>query len=384
MPKITTSFYGDLAIIPYQAKAPMKEIWEFYTDITIAYNSTEERIQGRSKPRATISYDVPLSPEQSSDSFNTEYGALRLDHAIIMWSDIQYVGAISAGATLINCNTELYDLRDSSLALLYKNKQYELIEIDTVTLTEINLSIATVQAFTNAYLIPVRKGWFKGSIAKKVTGFYNLSTLNYTIDDNPFIEADVPTQYLSNDIYYTPLLKQDDAIDISINQDQQIFDELLGPVARSTNWSKAQLLKPWKFVLENRQEVQDFKNFLFRRAGRFRAFWLPTFENNMRIKNTGTVTTTLDFSSDSFFAYGGRLHIAIFADNVWYPRAISAPTQINPTTVRVTLSSTLNIAASKIKCISYLGLYRLNTDRCELTWKNGIVECTLPILEFNV
>ena len=58
MAKITTTLFGELAILPYQAEAPVKESLEFLTDVITAYDATEERLQLRSKPRQSFNYSI--------------------------------------------------------------------------------------------------------------------------------------------------------------------------------------------------------------------------------------------------------------------------------------------------------------------------------------
>ena len=45
MAKITTTLFGELAIIPFQAEAPISETLEFYTDVMLASDGTEKRLQ---------------------------------------------------------------------------------------------------------------------------------------------------------------------------------------------------------------------------------------------------------------------------------------------------------------------------------------------------
>jgi hypothetical protein len=385
MAKITTTLYGDLALIPFQAESTMVETWEFYTDVSIARDLSEERIQGRSKPRVVYNYKIPLSSTKAQESFNTEFGGLRIDNAIPVWSDVQYVGLVAAGATSISCNTELYDLRENSLAMLFNCGNWQIIEINSIDTSSITLTAGVTLEINKAYLIPVRKGWVRGAISRNVSGYSASTSINYVVDDNPYLEAEVPDQYLSNDIYFEPLLKDSETLNTSLNQQQTIVDQVVGPVARFTDTTRPQQIKPFYSILENRQQIVNFKKFLFRRAGKYRPFWLPSFENDLRLLSTGTISTTITISSDSFIAYASqRTHIAIHANEAWHARAVSNPIQLDADRVQLTLSSALNLPADKIVCISYLGLYRFDSDKIDLTWQSGIVKTTVPIIEISL
>lgn len=387
MAKISTNLYGELAILPYQAEAPVKETLAFLTDVIAGNDSTEQRIQMRTKPRQTFDYKIPIQLWNKAASFNTEYGAIRKDWAIPIWTEAQYVGNVAASASSISCNTDYYDLRSNSLAMLYSPSGYwQIVEIgilETGTIQVLN----SIDAIDSAWLMPVRKGWINGNIDKPTNGNSGKSSISFVIDDNPFIPASVPAQYLSNDIYFdVPLLGEGgDSVSASLSQQQDITDMSLGPVARRTNWNRPQYGKPWRSLFTTPEEVRNFREFLYRRAGKFRRFWYPTFENNMRVANTGNITTTLVIQSDSFIDYASlRTHIAIQANGIWYPRAISNPVQVSATQVQLTLSSALNVKAEDVSRISYLGLHRFDADLIELNWQGGgVVESNVQVLELS-
>ncbi|AZF90027.1 tail assembly structural protein [Pseudomonas phage vB_PaeS_SCUT-S3] len=383
MAKVNTQLYGELAILPYQAEAPIKETLEFLTDVMQAYDATEKRLQLRSKPRQSFSYSVPIQAWRSAAAFNTQYGAIRKDWAVPLWAEAQYVGNVAQDADEVFCNTSLYDLRDSSLAMLYSVcGNFQVIEIDQVFSNRITL-LSQADEISGAWLMPVRKGWINGNVDMPTSGHNSKQSVTFVIDDNPTIAPAIPAQYLGDDIYYDVPLLSNGAVSTSLSQQQDVTDLSLGPVARRTNWNRPQYGKPWRSLLETPQKVRSYREFLYRRAGKFRSFWFPTFENNMRLASTGNISTTITISSDSFLDYASlRNHIAIEANGVWYPRAISNPIQLDPERIQFTLSSALNIRAETIGRISYLGLHRFDADRIELNWRGGgIVETNVQILE---
>lgn len=385
MAKITTQLFGELAILPYQAEAPLKESLEFLTDVIKAQDATEERLQMRSMPRQSFNYSIPLQAWRTAAAFNTEYGAIRKNWAVPIWTEAQYVGTIGAGLLELPCNTLLYDLRPQSLAMLYNVcGDFQVIEIDEVFSDHVTL-LADTEYVAGAWLMPVRKGWIQGNVDKPTSGHNGKSSLIFVIDDSPTITPAVPAQYLGDDIYYNVPLLNSGSLSASLSQQQDITDMSLGPVARRTNWNRPQYGKPWRTLLTTPQEIRSYREFLYRRAGKFRRFWFPTFENNMRVTNTGTITTTLVIKSDSFIDYASlRTHIAIEANGVWYPRVISDPIQIDAEQVQFTLSSALNIAADSITRTSYLGLHRFDADRIELNWQGGgVVESNVQVLELS-
>jgi hypothetical protein len=381
MAKITTVLFGDLALLEFQPEAPANEVLEFLTDILDSRNGTEQRLQLRSMPRQIVNYTYPLQIWNIACSFNTSYGAIGKKWAIPIWSEAQYVGTINSSAPSITCNTTLYDLRANSLAFLYAGpNSWQIVEIGTISGTSINVT-NSLDYMANCYLLPVRLGWVEGQINSSTNGFNKKTTVAFEIEDPLASTPSAPTQYLGNDIYYTPPLLSNDNLSRSIQIQMEKMDGELGIIRRQFPWLNAKYGSGYNTITINRTEYITYRNFLYRRAGKFRQFWMPTFEQNLRLVSTGTITTTILIEGDDFNSYTFRPNIAILANGVWYPRIISNPTVQALNRLQLTLNTALNIPASQVTTICYLGLNRLNTDRIEMQWSQGIMESQINILE---
>lgn len=384
MAKIIT-FLGEYSILPYQAQAPVVESLEFLTEVMESYNGSEQRQQLRTMPRQTLQYKIPVKFWNIAASFNTAYNALRKKWAIPLWTEAQFVGEVPAHATEISCNTSVYDLREDSLAFLFNSAgAWQVVEISTKTSTKINVA-NDLGYMASAWLMPIRVGWIVGDVKKSTNAYEDLVEINFFVDDNLDLTPPVPAQYLSNDIYFDSPVLSESNMNKSLQQRTDIVDQALGVVSRRSPWLNARYASTYRSVLQGAQQVRDYKAFLYRRAGKFRSFWMPTFEQNMRHVNTGTILNTLTIEADSYAQYPQRRHIAIeSASGVWYPRAVSNPTPVAGNRIQLTLDSALNIEASNVRRISYLGLHRLNTDKIELRWiGNNVVESEFGILEVS-
>lgn len=388
MAKINTVLFGELAIIPHPAETPIRESLEFFTDMLESNNGTEERLQLRSKARHKFSYDIPLQAWRTAEAFNTETGAIRKQWAVPIWTEAQYVGTIAEAAITIACDTTIYDLRAESLALLYTGcDNWQIVEIATLDAVSI-VPYNELVAMRGAWLIPIRLGAIVGNVSKPTNGHSGKTSLTFEIEvsDIVALTPDVPTQYLSNDLYLEPPLLSGSSVDRSIEQRLDVTDFALGPVARRSPWLNSQFGTSYRSVIEGGAEMREYKKFLYRRAGKFKSFYMPTFENNLRVANVGTIVSTLVAKSDSFIDYASlRTNIAIkLVTGEWLIRGISNPIQIDEERIQLTLSSALNIAVEKIAFISYLGLNRFDTDRIEITWLgNNVAESNVRILEIK-
>jgi len=330
---------------------------------------------------------VPLAAWKRAETFNTEYGGIRQKWAIPVWAESQPVGSVTAGQITINCDTLLRDLRIDSLAMLYNpDGAYEVVEIETLTQTSVNAFAPGLAAdMSNAHIVPARVGFVVGDIKTKTNGLDGSATIRFQIDDNLLLVPAEPDQYLGDDIYFDAgLLGSGSVLVGDISQRQDLTDFALGPVEHRSPWVNARMGKRHYSILVGEVETRAYREFLYRRAGRFRRFWAPTFENDLRLKSTGAITTTIDIESDSFIDHAEiRTHFA-FLDNAgtWHPRAISDPVQTDAETVTLTLDSSLGLDAENIAMVSYLGMNRLDNDRVQLTWiGGGVVKSTVIHLE---
>jgi len=165
-----------------------------------------------------------------------------------------------------------------------------------------------------------------------------------------------------------------------------LVDYSLGPKVYRSPWLNSRYGRPYFVSFSDRSDIYEFKKFVYRRAGKFREFYMPSHEVNLRIRNESLITNTLLVDSDSFLDYAStRTKIAVQKiDGSWLLRTISNPFQIIWNRLQFTLSASLNMNPDEIARVSYLGEYRMEADRIELSWETGgRLECDFRILELS-
>jgi hypothetical protein len=380
--KISTNLYGDLILLTTPVLVGANESIGFKTDIFEASDGTEQRTPLKDKARQTLSFSSLSVRQEMAQQFNVQWGGVRQLWSVPLYQESQFVGDVSSD--FITCTTNIYDFRDNSLALLKNDTDLQLVEILEVQATGLKLSEVTT--LKNAKLYPVRVCFINGDIARSMSGIHAAMSVDFVVVDEPAIDPDTPAQFLGDDLYFFGLTYSGNAIEAKINQQQNILDNEMGDIYQSSDWNFARYSKQYRAVLKGQQQVRDYKNFLFRRQGRYRPFWLPTYESNLRSKSTGTVTTTLLVEVDQYKQLADqRKHIAIKCNGVWTAHTITASSLTSVSTVQLTISPALNKAASGIQRISYLGLHRLDADNVTLNYQGAsIVEVAVPILEIGV
>lgn len=379
-----TSLFGSVMVMPFQMEAPMSEVLEWRTEVQIARDGSELRKRFRRNPRQRIAGDAPIRFADSTRAVNDAYGGMALRWGAPLWQDSQYVGTIPVASAQILCDPQNVDLRPNSLALLWKGPtEHLVVEIDEVLSDRVTLLAPTSVEVTNAALVPLRVGKVLTNINRDTTGYSSKFKLTYDVDDNLDIAPDAPEQFLGEDIYFDPHL----LVDGWINEDFQTFRDVVdfetGLVDSFAPWLRNRVSRSYQVICEDRAACWSFRQWLHRRAGRWRAFWTPTFEADLRPVDMGVITDTMVIQDQGFSALGvPRLHIAVEdSSGNWYPRTITNYVE-GSGTVALTLSADLGLPASSIRRVSHLGLKRLDTDRIDLRWiGNNVCQTSLKIME---
>ena len=128
--------------------------------------------------------------------------------------------------------------------------------------------------------------------------------------------------------------------------------------------------------MKSKQEYIDYKKWLYRRRGRLNAFWFPSYQNNFNLISRGSYAITVKDNN-----YLSNINnIAIKSNDIWTAHSVTS-TSVSGENIVMNLTPP---PPMNIQRISYLGLYRLNSDAVELHFKGAnIVEATVPIVEIT-
>lgn len=378
---------GLLGLTPIPSKAPYRESLAWLTDILPSYNGGEDRVRVRNKPRQRLTDEFYAQPDRSKDVFNTVYGGMARRWGVPVWSEAREAGNVAETDTVINTDTRYADFRVGSPVLLFGLcGAWEVRMVDAKTDSTLTLATGAGADIRGAYAIPVRVGRIVSS-GQKQTGGYGVDwRITYEMDDNVEFVPAAPAQYYGDDIYLTPSLTNNGTFGEDVVTQLETFDYDVGLVNAFTPWLNNRTVRPYRVHTYTPEEAWALRMWLHRRAGRYRPFWQPTFENDVRIAQTGNVAGTVTILADGRNPWASNRRNLAFGlrNGTWLPRRVTADNITTTTTRTLTLDSPLNVPASDIVAISYLGFRRLDADTIELNWTgNGICEMSVPVLELS-
>lgn len=380
-----SDLYGKVALIPYPVQAGSSETLGFDTDILTSYTAQfEQRSKMRAIPRQSFTYAYDCGYDFMQKIYNAIYANIRGKWLIPLWFELQPITA-TVGQTSLAVDTSVHDIRANTYVLVYSNfKTWQVVKVSSITATTATVAALTIAGF--AYVVPLRVGWFSAQSNMLPTGFANLIKGVFVVDDVLTGLTETVPQLNGLDFYSTPyLIDKSGSTQVFWDEDQSDFTT--GNIAHSTAWANARYQKSYMFQDNGQAALRAFKNYFYRRAGKYRAFMSPTFEANLRSASSGIVGTTYKFFDDGYAAnlYSLRKIVGfMLTDGTWQTRNILSVADLGDGTAQVVLDSALNIDANLISYCSFVAQNRLDADQISISFESfDMYRASINVMEIT-
>lgn len=401
--KIQTQ-YGEVHVLTNCPLLNSTERLEFKTEVHEAYDSSEDRYIQRDAPRQVLSFNYVNMQKAMGDIFHMLYANLRnlwgiplpqfrqlipdmVDSDFIIMDTTAHQADLRVGFILLESSegAQVAEIVSIGRYIIVQEeiRDPETDEVIQELITEYQDGFRLAQNVTvsNASIMPLRICIIDGDASISTGGFWSNSSVVFRVlaEDSPEHSGDAPEQYQGDDIYFKPLLLDGDSLEMTLTQHQNIVDADVGGFQQFTHWKKPRYLKPFKSVLKGWDQYSEYRRFLFRRMGRYQAFWMPLYERHLNILNTGNITTSLS-TNTKYLLEADRKYIAVKRkDGTWTAHEITAKTGGS-----LTVSPAINAHRNDIQTICYLGLHRFDADQIEFQFLGAqITQVTVPIVEIS-
>lgn len=401
--KIQTS-YGEVHVLTNCPLLESTERLEWMTEVHESFDGSEERYPLRDAPRQVLNFKYTEMRKAMGDMFHMLYANLRkqwgiplrqvkrvipdiVDDDYIIFDAADTIADLRVGFAFIESSegAQVVEIvsRGRYIIIQEEIRDPETDEIIQELITEYQdgFRLAKNITATNAVIMPLRICIIDGDASINAGGFWSNASVVFRVlaEDLPEHEGDVPEQYKGEDIYWKPLLLDGDSLEMTLTQHQNIIDGAVSGFQQYTHHAKPKYLKPFISVLKDWSEFNAYRRFLFRRSGRYRAFWMPLYEKHLNILNTGNITTSLS-TNTKYIVEADRKHIAVKRkDGTWSAHKITGRTGGS-----LTVSPAINTQRNNIQTICYLGLHRLDADQIEFQFLGaGKSRITVPIVEID-
>jgi hypothetical protein len=378
-------------------QTPVEERLGWKTDRLRAWDATEQRRALRIAPRRNVKFSTWMSQQDKQFVENQFFAWGALIWALPIWWDGQYLSVQSnPGDMLVLADTVGRDFVTDGLAIILTDaRTYEVIQLGTITATQLNLVRSIVGTWpTGSKLYPVRSARLmntqritrnNGSNADVEPEFLIVEACDWpaatglptyrgapVLEDSPSV-TDTSEGSYDRDTF--TIDNQTGAIDV--------YDSAgIGFPNNSHNW-----------FLKGKTAHSNFRSLMYLLKGAQGEIWVPSYEEDLSlVADIAPPDVSIQCANSGLALYAVKLNrqdIRIeLANGTIYYRRISGASLINPTTELVTLNTGfgVTIPASTVRRISFMVLSVLASDEITIehdTAIRGISECSTPFRAVN-
>lgn len=367
-------------VFPLQATEFLESL-EWKTDLFESEAGKEEARKVRDVPRQIFSLTAYAGKDDTQLAYNLLYSGLSSQWGVPVWSEAQAAGSIPVSSTIAYVETANRDFRVGSLAIAWESpSKYQVLTVNDIGSVYITFDEQSI-GFANAQFMPLRIGRILQEPKRAFNGSDLYLTIKFQIEDVLLLEPSEPAQFAGYDVNFPDtegLLDGERAEGEFVNRDD-LIDFELGQVGHYTPWDHAKVTYPYNVLLDGLQDEYPFREWLYRRSGRYSKFWMPTWEQDLRVSSY--TNSTLTVYDDNFTATASiRRTIAIEStDGHWVACSIVSVSDPVGGLITLTLSESLQ---QDVQRVSWLGLRRLNSDRVEISHgTGGISRCSVAVIE---
>lgn len=376
-----------VVVWPYKPKYPLKETFEWKTNIIQTFNG-EQRIALRDAPRQSTNFEAVLYNQDFPKAKAIAYQWADKVFGMPTWIDIRHVSTVLVGSLFIDVDTTNADFRPDDIVLLWSsNGSYEAVETLAVTATRINLKLPVSATMSDVYITPVRfANAFSGVQFSRDSDAIIVASSDFDVRNNLNISADIglpkhkTLQVLTDDVLSS------EAVTDKYMRSMDVFDNGSGSISVEVKTNYVDILTKVSIHAFSPAEVWRYKQFFGSLYGRQKTFFIPSGSNDFTIlDNIGSTSSSIRITNVNYNLYYDIQFIMLKLDNgsILFNRIFSSTVNVDGTE-QLNLESTFGVAitASSIVQASILKHVRLDTDKIELTHSvGGRMQCSFVVRE---
>lgn len=370
-----------MALAPWRHNwvAPVLERYSWQTDVIEARNGAETRRALREFPRRTLEYRALVTGAGAADleARSWAYGTSLWE--LPLWADQARLEAdIVLGATAVPCETDLREFEEGGQAVLWAAwDDFEVVDILSVASNGLTLEAGTAAAWeAGARVVPLVRARrsLSASITRVTAGVGDSGLVWDQYDPVQLTPAAAAVSYRGIEVL-EDRPNRAEGMDLDLVRKAETIDPSTGLVTILDQTGRPRVTTMLSFLWRTRALVLAGRDFLFRRAGRRHAFWMPTWQQDLEVvadieaADDTLVVRDIDVEG-SFGVVPGRqdIRIDIAGLDPIYRRVTSVDAGA-PGTEVLTLDAAIGVdaAVATVRRVSWLSLCRLASDTIEVS-----------------
>lgn len=395
-PSLVISGFASL-ILGLKPERPMNLSLEWRTDTMTSNNGKEQRQSLRSLPRQT--YTVRYQPLENRDK-NKLRIQIQSHHnkafGLPLWMEEKILNAdASATDTTIFIDTAYAQFAVGDPVIVWRDERnFAIGQIATIAADRITLVREIGTAFSaGATVAPVGVGQILGDTSGQIRspqfeGVQFSLTLNKAVSMPSYVAS---TTYKGDPVILDRSFANSNPR-TGQNIDSRTIDFGLGTFERDPQWIHAKDWREHRFVLRTQQELYEFRTFLYWLRGRYRAVWIPTFQDDFELTenvlsaDTNLDVTNVDYSTLIYQNLSKWRNISLRKpDGTYFLREIIGAQELSSEVERLQIDSALGTAYNSDELqVSILRRCRLLADRVEFQHvREDFTQVTLPFVALD-
>ncbi len=365
--------------------SPVREVFQWKTDIITSQKGLEQRRSLRNIPRRTFTFDLLLSGRNSFELENRLYGYPDQTWAMPVWTDAGVLSAnASADALEIFLDTHELGFKLGGYVVFYESAaKFEFARITSIADNKIEITEGLFYAWgagSTVYPLIFTKAQAEQSQSFFTSGVLesNISMDVLPVDSYNNLPDVAPTaEYLGHEVLeYTNDQHHNWVDDVTqeVKPGFTVADNALATPVRYQFGKHTKTVMNYRWFLNGRERIAFFRGFINRRMGMLNPFWFVRQIDDFELQaSAGASSNIITVKGDSFGLWlglgKGRDHIAIrLPTQTLYKRITEF--NIDGSNTQLVLDGSLgaDIAPNTVVKMSHLMFCRLAADQVTLDW----------------
>jgi hypothetical protein len=375
---------------PFIPQRTHTEVLEWKTNVLRA-KGAEQRISLREAPRHFYDYDYVMDAQQLSRA--KILARAGIDLYLPLWSELTHIASAAEAATSLAFDTDYAHYIVEGQAIIWAaDDSYEVVTLDTVTGSGVTWTGGLAATYSPAIVMPVKtcrlQGRFKVSRRASVDSRAQARFLTTETESIASVAADPSTPVVAADVLLDCNALISGSQTETATQEVEDFDGETGGIwfGDARNYQIRSGSMTWLSL--DKSALWDVREWLHARRGKWKGFYVPTWNNDLNITTAiNSSDTTIVIDDIGYDEQGVGVRDAMITTSAGarvYLHITSADNTITPGSETLTLSVSVGVtlALVDIDHCCFINFSRLNADRVEIRHRAANQSAvSVPVIE---
>jgi len=366
-------------VFPHDWEKGLDETLTWKTDVMVAVDRTEQRVQLRSMPRRTWDLKI-LTSGDARRKLETYMGMGKARRFLVpIWRDLaKTTGAIQEGEILAPVADVTDNLLQGTPVVIWDAfNHFEVREVVSAQAGYFTVDAPFAYSWPAGTLIaPARYCFsFETRRAQRFTEDVGIYTLRVLADDDAWNPISGSPEYYKT-VEVCPFIPSWEGAEETLDNKWTVLDNDTGVLEFEVHTEEAVRGRPARFLLTSREAIYAFMTFLSRRAGKLTPFWLAATDRGVSLAvgsaaDSSTVTIQpIDYEFVLSESNARKYLEFITTDGTVIRRSITSVETLPSGLEVLTLDDPLGVEISdeNLNRCTWFELVRLDADEILLHW----------------